>query len=148
MVLIRYAVFCLLLTGCASSRMNNTNNTDVNVRARKLKESEPLGFHKAIELTIGWYPYEEGKAIKLDSEHSAVSFDDSSRTGGIVPVIYVSYPDSGQSLTLEMGIDNALLGKLLKHSLMTEIPIRRPFTDFLKEADCAQCHPPEIELHE
>ncbi len=71
---------------------------------------------------------------------------DSGSTDGQMPVLVLTYPDSGQSIILDLHMDDALLGNLLKHSLMTEVPIRRPFSDYLQEANCAKCHPADVRI--
>jgi len=137
--------FCIvLLLGCASSK---PQSPDSRVRIKRFKESNPTGFHKEVEMKIGWLSYEAGKVDDLHDSLSVINFDESQTVTGKVPVIILSYPDSSNTLTLVMNIDDALLGKLLKHSLMTEIPIKRPLSEFIKEADCSKCHPADIKLN-
>jgi hypothetical protein len=131
-----------LLAGCASKKKIQ----DTEPRARRFNEWKATEFHEEIKLNIGWYPYQTGAPAREGDQQWKVVFEDSVITGS-TPVIIIKYPDSTKAMTLSMDIDDALLGKLLKHSLMTEMPIERPFTEYLKTADCAQCHPAEIELN-
>ena len=57
------------------------------------------------------------------------------------------YPyEEEKSIYFGMDIDNELLGRLIKQSLMTQQPITEPLTAFLEDADCSTCHPAEIEI--
>ena len=102
-------------------------------------------FHQPLELKIGWYPYQKGETTSTAREVWTASFSDSSAKGWM-PLILVRYPDSSRAQWFDLSVDDALLGKLLKHSLMTEMPIQRPYKDFLQQADCMKCHPANIKL--
>jgi len=47
-----------------------------------------------------------------------------------------------------MDIDNDLLGRLIKQSLMTQKPITELLTAFLEDADCSTCQLAEIEINQ
>lgn len=113
---------------------------------RTIDAEEPTRFHKPIRLEVAWYPYHAGQAATAGKHVWTIVREDSSGTMGVMPVILVSYPDSSEGVWLDLDTDDALLGRLLKHSLMTEIPLKRPFTEFLQEADCGKCHPAEIKI--
>ena len=104
--------------------------------------------HREITMRVEWRPYEEGTITRTGRDEWTIAGGDSGRTASRVPVIVVSYPDSGYVIPLDVGISDALLGTLIKHTLMTEVPIQRPYMEYLATADCAKCHPPHIKLKE
>lgn len=63
-----------------------------------------------------------------------------------MPVIILTYPDSTKSIYFGLDINNELLGRLIKQSLMTQKPITEPLSAFLKDADCSTCHPSDIKI--
>lgn len=115
---------------------------------RTLQVQQATRFHKKIMLEIGWYPYQREQAVAAGTNLWTIVHSDSGGVEGALPVILVSYPDSSEAVWLDLNIDDALLGRLLKHSLMTEIPIKRPLAEFLQEANCGSCHPAEIRIRE
>ncbi len=114
---------------------------------RHLKPSEVAAYHQAINLTIAWVPYEDSQTLVMTKkdEWKVVRNDGPYKTGNI-PVILVTYPGSTDTIWIDMNTDNALLGKLIKHSLMTQEPIRRPFVQFFEEASCQKCHPADVKV--
>ncbi len=136
-------LFCFIISCAPSPKL------DIEpVRIRQFKEWKAVRFHDKIELKIGWYPYEEGSSQQTSSEEWAVTFENSSGSvDGYMPVIILKQPNSQDSISFEMNIDDATLGKLLKHTLMTQIPIQRPFKDYLANADCSLCHPKEVRIN-
>lgn len=96
-------------------------------------------------LNIGWVPYRDQKLVKTGkNEWKIVKTEDGKQ--GAVPFILVNYAGSNDTLFLDMNMDNAMLGKLIKHSLMTQEPIKRPFTEFFETASCQRCHPAEVKV--
>jgi hypothetical protein len=63
-----------------------------------------------------------------------------------VTMSVITYPDSAETFTLGMDVDDPNPGKLLKHSLMTDIRIERPLTGYLKKADRTICHLSDVPL--
>lgn len=139
----------LLLVACASkSQLKN----DSSLKVRKYDKSKTVRYHQPLELKIGWFPYRE-EAVERKEENvwtvvQEVDGQDPAHpySDGAMPMIIVGYPDSARGITLEMNIDDALLGRLLKHSLMTEIPIEMPLKAYMEKADCATCHPAEVKI--
>ena len=109
--------------------------------------SEIAAFHKEVSVNIGWIPYADQKLVQTGkNEWKIVQSDDGGNIGSI-PVIVVTYPDSKDTLLLDMDIENELLGRLIKHSVMVQQKIHRPFTTFFEETKCERCHPQHIELN-
>ena len=135
------SLILMIVAGCASQAPRAEKP-----RFRKLDDARSGDFHQKIELRIGWVPYEEVQLKEEDSGEWTTLMTESGRVDGKLPVIFLYYPDTGDSIQLDLDIDKALFGNILKHSLMTETPIKRPFMTYLQEAECAQCHPPEIKL--
>ena len=130
-----------VLAGCSSS----AKRAQAPPQVRTVEQTKITSFHKPLEIKVGWLPYESAEVIKVAGNRWAVSRDDSA-AGRSFPVLVIQQGADSEPVQLGMDTDDALLGKLLKHSLMTEVPIKRPFDKFLQEADCAKCHPSSIKL--
>lgn len=120
---------------------------DDTPRVRSFKEWKAEYFHHPIEVKVGWYPYEEEEIIKTGRHQYSIQKSDTSEFAGSMPVIVLTYPDSTQPIYFGMDIDNELLGRLIKQSLMTQQPATEPLSAFLEDADCSTCHPPDIEIN-
>ena len=116
----------------------------VPTQARHLKPDEVKSYHSGMEVTIAWIPY-QNQALKQNTDDEWVVVESDSAKVGAIPMILVKYP-SGDSVWLDMNIKNEILGKLLKHSLMTQQPLTRPFGEFLETAKCTKCHPSDVEV--
>lgn len=114
-------------------------------RTRTLQTSEVRAFHPPLELSIGWVPYEEQKLVKTASNEWKIVKEEPGKQSA-VPYILVTYPGGTDSIWIDMNTDNAVLGKLIKHSLMAQAPIQRPYDDFFKMNSCQRCHPPGTSL--
>lgn len=137
--LLIFTIILLMLLGCMKSSKYQS-------RVRNIKPQTAQAYHKPIKLQIGWYPYEESKLQRTGQNEYRIVSEDSLNKKGAMPVIIMSYGDSSRALWIDMDTDEALLGKLLKHSLMTEIPVKWPYQQYFEKADCAKCHPSSIEL--
>ena len=113
--------------------------------ARQVKPSEVVGYHDPINITIAWYPYDDHKLQRVGLDEWKI-VEDPGGDGGAIPVILIRYPDGQDSIWLDMNTSSEVLGKLLKHSLMTQEPITRPFGTYLEEASCTKCHPSDVEV--
>ena len=125
---------------CSSSREL------VPTRARQIKTDQVIGYHAPVELTIAWYPYQELDFKQKDDKQWVILSDTTNYRGGMIPVMLITYPETRDSLWLDMHIDTKILGNLLKHTLMTQEPIRRPFVQYLDQASCIKCHPQDIKV--
>ncbi len=114
-------------------------------RTRNMQPSEVAAYHPPITLNIGWVPYQDQKLVKTGKNEWKIVKTEAGKQGA-VPFILVNYADSKDTIFLDMNMDNAMLGKLIKHSLMTQEPIRRPFTEFFEVASCQRCHPAEVKV--
>ena len=114
--------------------------------SRIMHPSEIASFHPEIKITIGWVPYQDQKLVRTGKNEWKMVKRQSDDAEGSAPVILVSYPRTRDSILLDMDITNELLGKLIKHSAMTQEPIKRPFSTFFEEAQCKKCHPAHIKL--
>lgn len=114
-------------------------------RVRTLDAEKVSSFHAPMSLKVGWFPYQEHTFKQTGRyEWRIVKNQDTDKTG-VVPMILVQSPGSGDSLWIDMNIDNALLGKLVKHSIMSQEPIFRPFVDYFEVTDCGKCHPEGVD---
>jgi hypothetical protein len=112
---------------------------------RQVSPDEVKNYHQNIEMTIAWYPYENG-VFERNKDNEWVVVKNETGKEGIIPVILIKYPETGDSIWLDMNTASEDLGMLLKHSLMTQEPISRPFTNFLEVATCTKCHPNDVEV--
>ena len=117
----------------------------VPTQARKVNHNEVQGYHKELSLTIAWLPYQDQKLVKTSDDSWKVVYSDSGQVGNI-PVILIRYPDSQDSIWLDMNTPNEVLGSVLKHSLMTQEAISYPLEDYIKSASCQKCHPKDVEV--
>ncbi len=115
-------------------------------KARQLKPEEVRGYHNAVEMKIAWFPYKDLELKKTKENNWVMVNSDSGRTS-TVPVIMITYPNSGDSIWIDMNIKNEILGKLVKHTLMTQVPIYEPYGEYFAEAKCSKCHPSNIEVN-
>ena len=122
------------------------NVLDDTPRVRSFAEWKADYFHHPIEVKIGWYPYKEEEILKTGKHQYSIQKNDSSEIAGKMPAMILTYLDSTESIYFGMDIDNELLGRLIKQSLMTQKPITEPLTAFLEDEDCSTCHPTDIEI--
>ena len=116
-------------------------------RVMQVQPSEVSAFHRPVSVQVGWFPYREYRLARTSrDEWQVVKNEDESTKTGVIPQLLIHYPHSGDSLWLDLNIDNALLGKLIKHTIMTEAPITRPFGTYMEVAACSKCHPSDIEI--
>ncbi len=62
------------------------------------------------------------------------------------PMIMITYPEGNDTVWVQMSTKNDLLGKLIKHSLMTQVPIKRPYEEYFEQAQCSSCHPSDVKV--
>ncbi len=137
--LLYIAIIIFLVVTCKSQK------EVIPPRVRQVKPSQVTGYHKPINVTIAWYPYED-EALNMSSKNEwQVVKSDSGRAGSI-PVILIKYPETQDSIWLDMNTESELLGRLLKHSLMTQEPIKRPFSEYFQTASCTKCHPSDVKV--
>jgi len=115
--------------------------------SKQLKPNEAINFHDAISIRIAWVPYEENQVIAFENSQYIFEYNDGLKSGKALPMIVIDHQNSTDSILIEMDIDNELLGKLIKRSIMTQKPIERPFTKYFEEAKCQSCHPSEIKVN-
>ena len=117
-------------------------------RSRTLRPSQISTFHPAVSISVGWVPYEDHKLVRTGkNEWKIVELEEGEQKGS-VPVLFVKNEGYRDTILLDMNIENELLGRLIKHSVMTQQPIQRPFTTFFEYAKCESCHPENIKLPE
>ena len=102
---------------------------------------EPVAshFHRPVSLQIGWRNYRESEVVRDDDGNMVMLPVDSLESQ--VPAIMVGDPLAEDAVWIGMDIDDALLGRLIKHTLMTQQPIQRPLETYVQTATCAPCHP-------
>lgn len=129
-----FVVIAFVVVNCSKTRTLVVENT------RTTRPEEIFSYHQEMKVQVGWMPYQNHRVIQTgDNEWKIVKSTETIFQGN-APVILISYP-TGDSILLDMNIKNELLGKLIKHSAMTQKPISRPFTAFMEEAKCQSCHP-------
>ena len=129
-----FKLFSILTLGILVVTCSTTKQPMDPMRARQLKPSEVRGYHNAVEMKIAWFPYEE-LVLKKTKENNWVMVDSDTGRVRAIPVI------------IDMNIKNQLLGKLLKHTLMTQQPITEPFSEYFANAKCTKCHPSNVKVN-
>ena len=143
----KYAFFALLLL-IVIVNCNRTASREMTVEnLRELTPGAISSFHPEFNVSLGWVPYEEKEMVPTGKNQWLVLNAHSPEKVGLVPLLVVSYPNTQDSIFLDMEISNELLGKLIKHSAITQVPIQRPFSQFFEEAKCERCHPPHIKVN-
>ena len=99
-----------------------------------------------MEMKIAWFPY-ENLALKQTKANNWVIVESDSTRKSAIPVIMISYPETGDSIWVQMDTKNDLLGKLIKHSLMTQVPISTPYSEYFEKAKCQNCHPADVPVN-
>ena len=133
-------VSTLLFTTCSQTK------DLVPTRTRQLSPAEISSYHQPVQLQVAWVPYENKSLVQTGKNEWKIIEETDGGTGA-VPVLMVLYPDGRDTLWLDMNTENALLGKLVKHTLMTEEPIKRPFSEYFEVASCGKCHPSHVEIN-
>ena len=141
----KFAFFFLLIAFIVVN-CSKTQQQAAFDKSRMMQPSQISSFHPEIVLTVGWMPYQDQKLVQTGKNEWKIIEHQEGDKAGSVPVIVVSYPDSKDSILLDMNVKNELLGRLIKHSAITQEPITRPFTTFFEEAKCEKCHPDHIDL--
>jgi hypothetical protein len=114
-------------------------------RVRQIKPKEISSYHEPLKLEIAWLPYEEHRLVRTKKNEWKMVKNEDVRVKSNMPMILLTYPNSTDTIWFDMNVDNAMLGKLMKHSLMTQVPISRPFTEYVEVAKCGTCHPSHID---
>ena len=115
-------------------------------QSRTINPSEISSIHPNVEITVGWMPYQAHKLVQTGDNEWKIIQNKTDDSGGLSPIIMITYPGESDTLLLDMNIDNELLGKLIKHSAITQQKIRRPFSTFFEDAKCQSCHPKHINI--
>lgn len=118
----------------------------LDTKTRQLKTADIAAYHPPIQMTVAWVPYEDLKLMKTSKNEWKIVKDGEAGKQGNVPMMLVTYPNSNDTIWIDMNMENELLGKLIKHSLMTQEPIKRPFGQFFEVASCQKCHPAEVKV--
>ena len=130
------------LTALTCKQMQEVQPT----RIRQVRPADASGWHQPLTLQVGWFPYKEYSFEQTGKNDWRVVKDEEADKEGVIPEILVLHPGTSDSVWLSMNIDNALLGKLVKHTLMTEEPIFEPFDEYFEVAACAKCHPADVKI--
>lgn len=135
------AVFIGFLVTCRTS----LQTTETPPYIRQIRPADVAGYHSPVQMRIAWYPYRNLSVKQRATNEWVVVQDSDANKEGFIPVILIDYMNHTDSIWLEMNTDNETLGKLIKHTLMTEKPISKPFSSYFEIASCTPCHPAEIE---
>ena len=138
--------FAFLLIAIFVITCTTTQSFMEPTRARQLKPSEVSSYHNPVEMKIAWFPYKELE-LKKTKENNWVMVESDTGRSSVIPVIMITYPNTNDSIWIDMNIKNQLLGKLLKHTLMTQVPISEPYSEYFANAKCSKCHPSNIKVN-
>ena len=141
-IILFLAVAVLAVTCKQYTEMSTSQPT-----SKQLKPKEATAFHEPLSIRIAWVPYEENQIVAFEGNQYVFEYNDGLKSGRALPMIVIDHQNSSDSILIEMDIDNELLGRLIKRSIMTQKPIERPFTKYFEEAKCQSCHPSEIKVN-
>ena len=130
------ALLLILAFGCRTQMVPGSDAVQP-VRARQISP-EVENFHRAISIQVGWRAYSESE-IQADADGNL--HVESADSTGLMPAIRIGDPLAEDGIWISMATDDALFGRLIKHTLMTQQPITRPFQEYMAEASCSSCHP-------
>ena len=139
------AIFSLVFLGLVAITCKSTSNVVVPPKARQLNPDAVTVYHRPIEMRIAWVPY-NNLALKQTKANNWVIVESDSAKAGAIPVIQVIYPVTADTVWVQMNTKNDLLGKLIKHSLMTQQPIYEPYSEYFEKASCGSCHPSDVKV--
>ena len=111
---------------------------------RQMKPNEVTSYHRPVQMRIAWFPYKD-ISVEQRADNEWVVLPAKDEKEGNVPVILIDYLNHTDSIWLEMDTDNETLGKLVKHTLMTEEPITKPYSNYFEYASCTRCHPQGVD---
>ena len=142
----RFAFFFLLIAFIVVNCSKATKRLAPD-RTRTMQPNDITSFHPEITIKLGWVPYKDQQLVQTGKNEWKVVQHAEGDKAGKVPVLFVEYPDSEEPILLDMNIENQLLGKLIKHSAITQEPIKRPFVEFFEDAKCQKCHPADVKVN-
>ena len=114
--------------------------------AKQLSPSEISAYHKPIQMQIAWMPY-KSLELKQTKKNNWVMVESDHPKESALPIIMVTYPATNDTVWVQMNTKNDLLGKLIKHSLMTQQPIKKPYKEYFEVAQCGSCHPSDVKVN-
>ena len=138
--------FGILLAFTLQCATNKNITEGASDRVRQADTRHITSYHNPVKLEIGWIPYTEHRLVHTKKNEWKVVKDASVDTTSVMPMILLSYPFSEDSLWFDMNMENETLGRLLKHTLMTQQPISRPFGEYMEVSKCSNCHPASIDI--
>ena len=98
-----------------------------------------------MEMKVAWIPY-KNLTLKKTKKHNWVVVEDDAGKESALPMIMITYPNTSDTVWVQMSTKNDLLGKLVKHSLMTQVPIKRPYEAYFENTKCTSCHPSDVKV--
>lgn len=139
------SVVFMLLVQCSTSK-EVPEQTNVEDRIRQLAPGDINSYHAPVKMEVAWVPYTEYSLEWTRKNEWRVVKNAETDTSSTLPMMLLTYPGESDTIWLGMNTDNETLGRLLKHTLMTQKPITRPFTEYVQIAKCSECHPKNIEI--
>ena len=141
----RFAFLLLLIafiiTNCSQKTKIVPSDT-----ARTWRPQDVSSYHPPVSVKLGWVPYEDQKLVQTGDNEWKIVKNENPDPDKKIPILFVESAANQESIMIEMNIENELLGKLIKHSAITQQPIKRPFTQFFEEAKCQGCHPKDVKV--
>jgi hypothetical protein len=139
------SILSLLLIAIITLKCSPTTELVSTPQGRQVDPVNIAAYHAPINMQIAWMPYENLQLKQTKDNNWVVVESDSAKTG-VIPVIQLVYPNSGDTVWVQMNTKNDLLGRLIKHSLMTQEPIFEPYSDYFEKAKCSNCHPADVKV--
>ena len=99
-----FLFIAIVVMNCGKTRELTLENS------RTIDPGQVSSIHPNVSITVGWMPYQSNKLIQTGDYEWKIVKNDNDDTGGLSPIIMVTYPDAPDTLFLDMNIDNELLG--------------------------------------
>lgn len=137
------SILSLILIAVITLKCSPSKQVVSEPHGRQVDPVNIAAYHKPIEMRVAWMPY-ENLELKQTKDNNWVVVESDSTKHGVIPVIQLIYPESGDTAWIQMNLQNDLFGRLMKHSLMTQEPIFEPYSEYFEKAKCSNCHPADV----
>lgn len=140
-----FATLAILALGLFAITCTTKQAVVVPPTARQLDPQEIKTYHNPVLMQIAWMPYSNLELKQTKADNWVIVESDSAKQG-VIPVMRLIYPATEDTVWVQMNTKNDLLGKLIKHTLMTQEPISEPYSAYFEKAKCESCHPAAVKV--
>ncbi len=140
-----FSIISLFVLGLFVITCTTKQAVSVPPTARQVNPQEIKTYHNPVVMQIAWMPYSNLELKQTKADNWVIVESDSVKQG-VIPVMRLFYPATEDTVWVQMNTKNDLLGKLIKHTLMTQQPISEPYSAYFENAKCESCHPAGVKV--